>query len=70
MLQVIETTDKEKYEMYNMLEKDALISMLIQCNKHLQNRRPTVVIPKKCFYNPGMDTSGRCINCGKQKWEH
>lgn len=24
----------------------------------------------KCFYNPGIDTSGRCINCGKFEWEH
>lgn len=22
------------------------------------------------FYMTGMDTSGRCNNCGKNKWEH
>ena len=50
MLQIIETTDKEKFEMYNALEKDVIIGMLIECNKHLQRLTPTVVIPEKCFY--------------------
>ena len=70
MLQIIETTDKEKFEMYNALEKDVIIGMLIECNKHLQRLTPTVVIPEKCFYMSGTDTSCRCIHCGKQKWEH
>ena len=70
MLQIIETTDKEKFEMYNVLEKDVLIGMLIECNKHLQRLNPTIVIPEKCFYMLGTDTSCRCIHCGKLKWEH
>ena len=69
MLQIIETTDKEKFEMYNVLEKDVLIGMLIECNKHLQRLTPKVEI-NKCFYMAGTDTSCRCIHCGKQKWEH
>lgn len=29
------------------------------------------VIKSVCsFYMAGMDTSGRCNNCGKNKWEH
>jgi hypothetical protein len=69
MIQIVETTDKEKFEMYNLLEKDVLIGMLIECNKHLQRLTPKVVIDK-CFYTAGADTSGRCIHCGKQRWEH
>lgn len=72
MIQVIETTDKEKYDMYNSLEKDTLIGMLIECNKHLQRIRPTAAIPEATcrFYVSGTDTSMRCIYCGKTKWEH
>lgn len=70
MVQIVETTDKEKFEMYNVLEKDTLIGMLIECNKHLQRLVPTVETSSRCFYMSGMDTSCRCIHCGKQKWEH
>lgn len=72
MYQVIEMTDKEKYEMYNSLEKDVLIGMLIECNKHLQNRKPTIKLPEnQCtHYQAGTDTSSRCIYCGKTMWEH
>ena len=72
MHQVIEMTDKEKYEMYNSLEKDVLIGMLIECNKHLQSRIPIVKLPKNIcnYYQSGTDTSCRCIHCGKTKWEH
>ena len=70
MLQIIETTDKEKFEMYNVLEKDVLIGMLIECNKHLQRLNPTIVIPEKCFYMPTTDTSYRCLICGELKLEH
>jgi hypothetical protein len=69
MYQLIETTDKEKFEMYNLLEKDVLIGMLIECNKYLQRLTPKAIIDK-CFYMAGTDTSCRCIHCGKQKWEH
>lgn len=72
MIQIIEITDKEKYEMYNSLEKDVLIGMLIECNKHLQNRTPTVKLPESTcrYYQSATDTSFRCIHCGKTKWEH
>jgi uncharacterized protein with PIN domain len=71
MIQIVETTDKEKFEMYNTLEKSALIGMLIECNKHLQRITPRVVIEDKCrVYIPGTDTSCRCTLCGKLQWEH
>lgn len=71
MYQEIETTDQEKFEMYNLLEKEVLIGMLIESNKHLRRLTPTIVYPTdKCFYIAGDDTSGKCINCRKQKWEH
>lgn len=69
MYQVIEMSDKEKFEMYNALEKDVIIGMLIECNKHLQKLTPKIEIDK-CFYMAKTDTSCRCIYCGKQKWEH
>lgn len=29
------------------------------------------IYPDKCgFYMPGMDTSGRCNNCGRSQYEH
>lgn len=69
MNQIIDVTDKEKFEIYNSLEKDVIIIMLIECNKQLQKLVPKIEI-SKCFYLSGNDTSCRCINCGKQKWEH
>lgn len=69
MYQITETSDKEKFEMYSLLEKDTLIGMLIECNKHLQRLTPKIEIDR-CFYTPGTDTSCRCIHCGKTKWEH
>lgn len=72
MHQVTDTTDKERYEMYNSLEKDTLIGMLIECNKHLQSLTPTTEIPDTTcrIYMPGTDTSCRCVYCNKLKWEH
>lgn len=72
MVQRSEMSDKEKYEMYSALEKDSLIKMLIEANRHLQNIEPKIkFVSGNCgFYNVGMDTSGRCIHCGKQSWEH
>jgi hypothetical protein len=70
MVQRIEMSWKEKYEMYNLLKKGTLIGMLIECNKVLQRLTPRIEIDSKCFYTPGLDTSGRCINCRKYEWEH
>ena len=69
MIQIVETTDVEKFEMYNKLDKSVLIGMLIECNKHISRIIPKVEL-NKCFYTAGDDTSGRCIHCGKQKFEH
>lgn len=68
----MEKTYEEKYNMYNSLEKDVLIGMLIECNKHLYNMTPRETpIDTTCrFYMSGTDTSMRCIHCGKTKWEH
>jgi len=72
MLQIKEMTDQEKYDMYNSLEKDTIIGMLIECNKHLYNKTPRVTLPDTTCrtYCSGTDTSFRCIHCGKVKWEH
>jgi len=69
MLKIAETTDREKFEMYSKLDKYVLIGMLIECNKHLSRMIPKVEY-NKCFYTAGNDTSGRCVHCGKQKYEH
>jgi len=69
MIQIAETTDKEKFEMYNKLDKYVLIGMLIECNKQLSRIVPKVEF-YKCFYTAGNDTYGRCVHCGKQKFEH
>ena len=72
MLQIIETSDKEKFEMYNLLPKETLIGMLIECNKQLQRRTPKIIMPNHCgFYTANETDSGaRCIYCGKQKHKH
>ncbi len=70
MMQRYEIGWEEKYEMYNVLEKDSLIKMLIEANNLIYKLTPEVRTYDCGFYNPGMDTSGRCINCGKQQWEH
>lgn len=71
MLQTTETSDKEKFEMYNMLSKETLIGMLIECNKHLQRLTPKINTDYCGFFaTSGSDTSGRCINCEKQQHEH
>ena len=69
MIQIVETTDIEKFEMYDKLDKSVLIGMLIECNKHLNRIIPKVEL-NKCFYTAGNDTSGICVHCGKQKFEH
>ena len=39
---VVEQSDKEKFQMYDKLDKAEIINMLIQCNKHLENLTPMV----------------------------
>ena len=36
MIQIVEMTYQEKYDMYMKLEKESLVKMLIECNKHLE----------------------------------
>jgi hypothetical protein len=42
MYQVIEQTHQEKVEMYRKLDKEELISMLIQANLVIDSLKPTV----------------------------
>lgn len=37
MMQVIEMTEQEKYDMYMKLEKSEVVKMLIECNRLLYN---------------------------------
>jgi len=51
--------DEEGFKVYNKFTKKELIWLLLEAHK------------SSCkFYMSGSDTSGRCNNCGKQKWEH
>ena len=64
---------KEEYDKYNLLEKDVLIGMLIE--KYRDKKVGVLQDLKKqqnvcAFYMSGTDTSGRCSNCGRLKWEH
>lgn len=70
MVQVVKITDGERYRMYSALDKEDLIKMLIECNKHLERLTPQIRVSEGCFYMNGLDTSGKCSNCGKQQWEH
>jgi len=63
--------------MYNLLEKDVLIGMLIECNKHLQRLTPRIecnskmkIIDGRCGLFQCSNTGGICDKCGKQQWEH
>lgn len=47
MIQTVNTTDGEKYRMYNDLDKEDLIKMLIECNKHLQRIIPKVEVDNR-----------------------
>lgn len=69
MIQIIETTDKEKFEMYNVLDKSVLIGMLIECNKHLSRLTPTIQ-SGNCGMFICSNTGGKCDRCGKQQYEH
>ena len=42
MVHTIETSHQEKVEMYRMIDKERLIEMLIEANKHLARLTPKV----------------------------
>lgn len=44
MVQAVEMSHKEKVEMYQLIEKDRLIEMLIEANNNLNRIPPTVSI--------------------------
>jgi len=71
MVQEIEMTKEEQMTMYMKCSKKELCKMLIEANKHLKNLPIHVVMPSACnFYISGMDTSGKCNNCGKPEHLH
>jgi hypothetical protein len=76
MMQIVETTDKEKFEMYNLLEKDVLIGMLIECNKHLNRLTPRIkykipeIVAGSCGWFTCSNSGGKCDKCGEQQWKH
>ena len=60
MIQIQEQTYQQQFDMYMGVEKEELVKMLIECNKHLDRLT-------KCDYyiaDP-RDTGMRCLNCGK-----
>jgi len=70
MIQIIELSEHEKFQMYNKLTKKELITMLIEANKHLRNREPiinydyytgdVVLYNQLCSCNPKNGGSGIC----------
>ena len=71
MVQEIEMTKEEQMTMYMKCSKKELCKMLIETNKHLKKLTIPVVMPSACnFYISGMDTSGKCNNCGKPENLH
>ena len=42
MIQIIEQTKEEKVKMYSKLSKKELIEMLIEANRHLNNRQAEI----------------------------
>lgn len=65
MYQIVEQTEKEKFKMYSKLSKKELISMLIETNKHLNNKpinytKSVTIIGDLCSCNPANGGSGIC----------
>ena len=70
MVQVIEMTDIEQYEMYMKCKKSELVKMLIEANKHLGYDIKVEDKICTCFVREDNTTAGNCINCGQQEWYH
>jgi hypothetical protein len=70
MINIVLTTDQEKFKMYNKLSKKELIQMLIQANRHLYRLTPkiddSVMCPKcgihNCNGNPSGSVKCYCSN--------
>lgn len=52
MIQRVEMTHEEKVKMYKKLKKKELIVMLIEANKQLANRQPTLEFQTYYSINP------------------
>jgi hypothetical protein len=58
------TTEMANYQIQKLFDKLILEDRAEQLRKH-------AVSGQVCsFYMSGMDTSGKCNNCGKKQWEH
>lgn len=66
MNQTIEISHQEKVEMYRMIEKERLIEMLIEANKHLSRLTPAVILnTPTCQHYLSQKKTGICDNCGE-----
>jgi hypothetical protein len=56
---------------YKYTEEQLVLFAKLYHESELKNFRVTDVSVSVCpFYMSGNDTSGKCNNCGKNKWEH
>ena len=44
MIQIQEQTYQERFDMYMLIEKEQLVKMLIECNKHLGTKMKALYI--------------------------
>ena len=58
---------KGQFDKYNLLEKEVLIVMLMEKDRV----NDTAYSDNECtVYQPGTDTSGRCMICKKLSYDH
>jgi len=62
MYQIIELSEHEKFQMYNKLSKKELIMMLIEANRHLNNR-PLTWVNEGFYPNQTYTTFGELCSC-------
>lgn len=66
----------ERFDKYNLLDKDVLIAMLIEIDINKESlsfllKENGINNPITCnFYIQGTETSTRCMNCGQLKYNH
>ncbi len=71
MVQKVEMSHKEKVKMYKMINKDKLIEMLIEANKHLSKPQSVVILNTPiCQHYLSKKKTGICDNCGEYLIRH
>ena len=80
MVQVIEMTEREKYDMYMKLEKSEIVKMLIESNRQLDrvvNTLPIYHVSQQSelvcptgYYPNHASTGLECVHCGRGKYAH